>query len=239
LKKFNNVTLFASLGCPKWAKNFYLDTLFEWQSPTAGLQFLLNYSARQSDEISVFLDQDCILSTRIDELFSKFSKDVLLIGARDYWIVPKDYGPWQKEKIRNCHNLIHSSFMILQPHRINQLFGDSSFYDRRTESLEAYPEKAQREPYHGISFRALGRILYLEPRIHPKIPLLTSYEFDHTVYAWHAWYSSRTSGVNSSSVDGYPLSWLRDVRKIEYDFMMQVHRNTMLGSRFMTNESFS
>jgi hypothetical protein len=214
LKKFNNVTLFVLLGCPKWAKKCGLDTLFEWQSHTAGLQFLLNYSAKQSDEIAVFLDQDCILSTRVDELFSKFSKDIILIGARDCW------------RSHECYNLIHPSFMILQPNCINQLFGDSSFYDKRTESLP-YAEKALRDPYHGISFKALGRILYIEPRMHAKIPLLTSYAYNDTIYAWHAWYSSRTIGFNRASLDGYSVSWLREVRKIEFDFMMQVHRNTI------------
>jgi len=210
LKKFNNVTLFALFGCPKWAKKFGLDIRFEWQSHTAGLQFLLNYAAKQSDGIAIFLDQDCIISTRIDKLFSKFSKDILLIGARDRW------------RGHAAYYLIHPSFMILQPKRIKQLFGDSSLYDKRTESLVAYA----RDPYHGISIKALGKILYLEPRMHAKIPLLTSYEYNETIYAWHAWYSSRTIGTNSASIDGYPISWLQDVRKIEYDFMMQVHRNT-------------
>jgi hypothetical protein len=210
LKKFNNVTLFALLGCPKWAKKFGLDTLFEWQSHTAGLQFLLNYSAKQSDEIAVFLDQDCILSTHIDCFFTKFSKDVLLIGARDRW------------RGHACSNLIHPSFMILQPKRVRKLFGDSCFYDRRTELLEIYA----RDPYHGLSFKALGRMLYLEVRMHSKIPLLTSYVYNETVFAWHAWYSSRLIGLNSVSLDGYSVSWLQEVRKIEYDFMMQVHRNT-------------
>lgn len=210
LNKFNNVTLFVMLRCPKWAKKFHLDTMFEWQSHTAGLQFLLNYSAQQLDEIAVFLDQDCILSSRIDCFFSKFSEDIILIGARDRW------------RGHACSNLIHPSFMILQPKRLRKLFGDSCFYDRRTELLEIYA----RDPYHGLSFKALGRMLYLEIRMHAKIPLLTSYVYDGIVFAWHAWYSSRTIGVNTLSIDGYPVSWLEEVRKTEYDFMIQVHRNT-------------
>jgi hypothetical protein len=236
LKKFNNVTLFALLGCPNWAKKFGLDKLFEWQNHTIGLQFLLNYSAKQSDAIAVFLDQDCILSTRVDELFSKFSMDIILIGARDHLIVPYDYGPLKKGKLRNCYNLIHPSFMILQPKRINQLFGDSSFYDKRTESLELYPEKASREPYHGISFKAMGRILFMASRTHAKIPLLTSYAYNGTIYAWHAWYSSRTIGMHSASLDGFPVSWLREVSKTEYDFMMQLHRNTTADLKILHNE---
>jgi hypothetical protein len=173
---------------------------------------LLNYSAKQSDEIAVFLDQDCIISRPIDEFFSKLGKDGILIGARQL------YSPGH-----TISRLIHPSFMILQPNRINQLFGHSSFYDKRTESLEPYA----RDPYHGISFKALGRILYLEPRMHDKIPLLTSYVYNETICAWHSWYSARTIGINSASLDGYQISWLREVRKTEYDFMTQVHRNTI------------
>jgi len=210
LKKFNNVTLFALFGCPKWAKKYGLSNMFEWQSGTNGLQFLLNYSAKQSDEITVFLDQDCILSKPVDWFFSRFSKDVILIGARDRW------------RSRKLSKLIHCSFMILQPKRIHQLFGESSFYDMRTES--ALPIFC--DPYQGLSFKALGKMLYLEPRMHPKIPLLTSYEYNETVYAWHAWYSSRTIGANCGSLDGHSISWLRDVSKIEYEFMMQLYRDT-------------
>lgn len=215
LKKFNNITLFTFSGCPKWAKKFRLDTMFEWQTHTAGLQFLLNYSAKQLDEIAVFLDQDCILATGIDCFFSKFNKDILLIGARDSW------------RGHACSHLIHPSFMILQPKRIHQLFGDSSFYDERTESLDFYA----RDPHHGLSFKALGQILFLEARMHTKIPILTSYVYDETVYAWHAWYSSRLIGDNRV-LDGYPVAWLKEVQKTEYEFMMQIHRNTTLALSF-------
>jgi hypothetical protein len=213
LKKFKNVTLLALLAPPKWATKLGLDVKFEWQSHTAGLQFLLNYSANQSDEIAVFIDQDCILSARIDALFSKFNKDVILIGARDRW------------RSHVTKNLVHASFMILQPKLINQKFGNSSFYDKRTETLSHFVN----DPYHGISFKALGKIIYLEQRKHANIPLLTSYSLNETIYVWHAWYSSRAVGTNSVSIDGYPVSWLQEVRKLEYDFMMQVHKNTMLN----------
>jgi hypothetical protein len=213
LRKFNNVTLFALLSPPKWAMTLHLDTLFGWQSHTAGLQFLLNYSAKQSDEFAVFIDQDCIISQPIDEFFTKFSKDIILIGARQL------YSPGN-----TISRLIHPSFMILQPVRIKKLFGDSGFYDRRTENAEAFCD-----PFQGLSLKVLerGGMFYLEPRRHSTIPLLTSYEYNDTEYAWHAWYSSRTIGINSaSSLDGLNVSWLQEVRKTEYDFMMQVHEAT-------------
>jgi len=222
LRKFNNVTLFALLSPPKWAKTLHFDKLFAWQSHTAGLQFLLNYSAKQSDEFAVFIDQDCIISQPIDELFSKFNKDIILIGARQL------YSPGN-----TISRLIHPSFMILQPVRINKLFGDSVFYDRRTEKAEAFCD-----PFQGLSFRVLerGGMLYLEPHMHSTIPLLTSYEYNGIKYAWHAWYSSRTIGIgNDSSIDGLHVAWLQNVRKIEFDFMTQVHRNTAKGLQNINN----
>jgi hypothetical protein len=214
LTKFKNVTLFVLLSPPKWAKKLHLDILFGWQSHTAGLQFLLNYSAKQSDEIAVFLDQDCMITKPIDEFFTKFGKEVILIGARQL------YSPGH-----TISRLIHPSFMILQPVRIRKLFGDSAFYDKRTENAEAFCD-----PFQGLSFKVLerGGMFYFEPRMHKTIPLLSSYECNDTVYAWHAWYSSRTIGLsNSSSLDGLHVSWLQNVRKTEYDFMMQVHKKTI------------
>jgi hypothetical protein len=214
LTKFKNVTLFVLLSPPKWAKKLHLDTLFGWQSHTAGLQFLMNYSAKQSDEIAIFIDQDCMISRPIDELFSKFSKDVILIGARQL------YSPGH-----TISRLIHPSFMILQPLRIKKLFGDSVFYDSRTENAKAFCD-----PFQGLSFKVLerGGMFYLEPRMHSTIPLLTSYEYDGITYAWHAWYSSRTIGLsNASSLDGLHVSWLQNVRKTEYDFMVQVYKKTI------------
>jgi hypothetical protein len=211
LKEYKNITLLSLRGCPEWGKKFGLDSLFEWQTYATGLQFLLNYSAKQSDEIAVFLDQDCILTRCVDPFFSKFDKEVILIGARDRW------------RGHAYSKLVHNSFMILQPKRIHQIFGNSSFYDPRAESFG--PNLGD---HAGISFKALGRILYLEPQMHAKIPLLTSYMYNETIYAWHAWYSSRSIGAatNNASIDGYPISWLNDVNKIEYDFMMQIHKNT-------------
>jgi hypothetical protein len=225
LKKFNNVTLFSAIGCPNWAKKLGLEYSFDWQSHTSGLQFLLNYSAKQLDKIAIFLDQDCILSTHIDELFSKFNNDVFLIGARDHLVIPRDYGPLRKGHLRWSYCLIHPSFLILQPIRINKLFGNSAFYDKRTDNLELYGKIAHPEPYHGISFKASKKILFLETSMHEKTPLLTSYSYNGTIYAWHAWYSSRTTGVQSKSLDGLPVSWLQDVRKTEYEFMRQLNKN--------------
>jgi hypothetical protein len=210
LKKFKNITLLSLRGCPKWAKNLHLDKFFEWQTYATGLQFLLNYSAKQSDEIAVFLDQDCILSTQVDELFSKFSQDIILIGARDSW------------RGHTYSKFVHNSFMIMQPKSIRRAFGKSSFYDSRTDSFGS-----NLGDHAGLSFKALGKILYLEPRTNDKIPLLTSYSYNEKIYAWHAWYSSRTIGLtNQESIDGYPVVWLDIVRKNEYEFMMQLHEKT-------------
>lgn len=228
LVRCKNVTLFASLDSPNWAKKLGLDNIFEWQSHTSGLQFLLNYSAQQSDEYAVFLDQDCMLNCKIDDLLSSFNEKVVLIGARDYLNVLYDYGPLKKGTLRRSYNLIHPSLLVLQPQRIVRLYGESAFYDKRTEIASNYKGKALAEPYHGLSFKAYGKMLFLETQMHPQIPFLTSYWHNDKICAWHAWYSSRTIGVHSSSVDGYPVSWLREVRKIEYEFMQQIYTDTVL-----------
>jgi hypothetical protein len=227
VEKFDNVTLFVT-RVSRLAEKIGIDHVFDLYGHVNGLQFLLNYSAQQLDQVAVFLDQDCILSNDIDGLSTKLSQDIILIGARDYVIIPRDYGPLKKGIFRNCYNLVHPSFMILQPTQINHLFGDLSLHDKRTTDTSLYNEKATREPYHGLSFKSSGRILFLEPRMHNEIPLLTSYVYENNTYAWHAWYSSRAIGFPpQSSLDGLPVSWLQEVRKKTYEYLKQVHKDTV------------
>jgi hypothetical protein len=221
LEQFDNVTLIAVTGERKSLISKLFPTvttrLHDWFTHTLALQFLLNYSSKQSDEIAIFLDQDCILCNRIDKLASMLNEDTLLIGARDYVEIPKDFGPLKQGKLRSAYNFVHASFMILQPKRIRQLFGDYSLFHRN----------AMREPYHGISYRTAGKILFLEANMHDTIPLLTSYSYKGVTYAWHAWYSSRTLGLSSRELlDGLPISWLREVRHLAYEYMKKVHNDT-------------
>ena len=212
LEQFDNTTLFS-------AKPVYPDH-------TVALQFLLNYAAKQSDEIAVFLDQDCILSNSIEGLAAKLNNDHLLVGARDYVVTPKEYGQLKPGKLRKYPNRVHASFMILQPKRIRQLFGDYSFFHPKVISERHY------ELYHGLSYRLQGRIVFLETKMHREIPLLTSYFHQSTTYAWHAWYSSRTVGLSDQDFLGsLQVSWLREVRKLAYSFMGQIHENTLVQQR--------
>jgi len=197
LKRYNNITLFAaSTECPNWQTRIGADRFL--YSHAKGLQFLLNYAVEQQDEIIVFLDQDCILSRNIDDLFAKFGKNVLLIGAR------------------LIDSLVHASFMILQPKRINKLFGKFSLFHEHTSS---------HEPYHGLCFKAKGKILFLEGKGHDEIPFLTSYSIQDTIYAWHAWYSSRLNPKMLS--EGVSVSWFQTVRKLAYEYMEQIHEETI------------
>lgn len=221
LEQFDNVTLIAVKGERKSliCKLFPAITarLRRWFTHTLALQFLLNYSSKRSDEILIFLDQDCILCNRIDRLASMLNKDTLIVGARDYVVIPKDFGPLRQGKLRNAHNFVHASFMILQPKRIRQLFGDYSFFHWN----------AVREPFHGISIKASGKILFLETKMHDNIPLLTSYFYKGVTYAWHAWYSSRVVGLSSQELlDGLPVSWLRETRRLTYEYMKKLHNDT-------------
>jgi hypothetical protein len=218
LKRFNNVTLLAVKNehQPLIGKLFpkVAARLKGWFSPTLALQFLLNYSSEQSDETAVFLDQDCILMHRINGLASMLGENTLIIGARDYVVIPKDFGPLKRGNLRSTYNFVHASFMIMQPKRIRQLFGECSLFHGN----------ARREPYHGISYKAAGKILFLEAKMHDTIPLLTGYSYKGITYAWHAWYSSRTVGLSRQELlDGLSVSWLREVRQLAYDYLKQIH----------------
>lgn len=200
LKRFNNITLFAaSLRYPNWETRIGAD---HWlYSHAKGLQFLLNYAAEQKDDIAVFLDQDCLLSSNIDNLLAKLGKNVILIGVRD--------------GDARGYDLVHASFMILQPERVNQLFGKFSFFREHTNLPE---------PYHGLSFKATGKVLFLE--INPHDPLdeipVSSYSIQGSTYAWHAWFSAHTR-------DGMSVSWLRTRRKLAFEYLKQIHEKTIEG----------
>ena len=182
LKGYKNVTLFSN-------KRDYSHT---WACHIMGLQFLLNYAAQRSDSIAIFLDQDCILVNRVDDLIDKLDgKETLLIGVRDRAVG------------------VHGSFMMMQPVVIYGLFGDQSLIDGKAF-----------EPYQGIARKATGKTLFLEMQKHPEIPLLTRYMYRGKTYAWHSWYSSRIVGMKDTDVlDGLPVSWLKDSLKKAYAFM--------------------
>jgi hypothetical protein len=210
LEKYDNTTLFS-------IKGDYWRFASERMQHILGLQFLLNYSAMQSDAWTVFLDQDCILSSRVDSLLTKLdSRKTLLIGARDYVEIPKDYGPLKKGALRELQfrNTVHASFMMMQPTVIHGLFGSDSLITDTSSFRSGF------ELYHGISFKASGRILFLDTQMHDEIPLLTRYTFQGRTYAWHCWYSSRTVGMQETDmIDNLPVSWVRDSLKQAYEFI--------------------
>ena len=200
LKSYENVTLFSS-------KRDYSNT---WACHIMGLQFLLNYAAQKSDSTVTFLDQDCILANRVDDLIDKLDgRETLLIGVRDYVEIPHDYGPLKKGNLRNFPDVVHGSFMMMQPLVIHNLFGDQSLIDGRSF-----------EPYHGIARKVAGKTLFLETQMHAEIPLLTRYMYRGKTYAWHSWYSSRIVGMKDTDVlNGLPVLWLKDSLKKAYVFM--------------------
>ena len=215
LEKFNNITFFsAKLQTGNLVTQLLNKVKF---SHSKGLQFLLDYSAEQSDKIAVFLDQDCILSNNIDGLLVKFGKQIVLVGARDYLLVPKDYGPLRKGILRNYGRFVAAFFMILQPKRIKRVLGNFSF-----ETQNRFGD----DPFHNISFRTQGKILFLETQMHETIPFLTRCMYQNITYAWHAWYSTyRYRWGLQSMVDNYPVSWLKEVQKLEFDYLSQIGIN--------------
>lgn len=200
LKGYENITLFSS-------KRDYSNT---WACHIMGLQFLLNYATKKSDSAVTFLDQDCILANRVDDLADQLDgKKTILIGVKDYVEIPHDYGPLKKGILRNFPDVVHGSFMMMQPLVIYNLFGEQSLIDGRSF-----------EPYHGIARKTAGKILFLETQMHAEIPLLTRYMYRGKTYAWHSWYSSRIVGMKDTDVLGcLPVSWLKDSLEKAYAFM--------------------
>jgi hypothetical protein len=222
LPRFKNVTLFSARPKAKSDRRARDDQ-------TLGLQVLLNYSARQQDEFSVFLDQDCILCHNVDDLLLKFrsQKDLLIIGARDYILIPKQHN-WllPGHFLRSASKLVHPSLMIVQPQKIVELFGQIAFSPHHRAWEEARVNKWAYEPYHSLSYRGQGHILYLETKMHSEIPYLTGYSYKDVIYAYHAWYSSRTTLLPiTDSLDGVPVSLLLDIRKKAYEYMALIHKS--------------
>jgi hypothetical protein len=203
LKGYANITLFSS-------KRDYSNT---WACHIIGLQFLLNYAAQESDSTVAFLDQDCLLANRVDDLADQLDGEkTLLVGVRDYVEVPHDYGPLKKGLFRNFPDVVHGSFMMMQPLVIRDLFGIKSFFDGKSF-----------EPYHGIARKAAGKTLFLETQMHDEIPLLTRYLYNGKTYAWHSWYSSRVVGMNDADfLDRLPVSWLKVSLSKAYEFMQHL-----------------
>jgi len=210
LKEYENITLISN-------KNDYSNSLI---NHTIGLQYLINHSANQNDDVIVFLDQDCIVNIKLDSLISKLNANNLLIGARDVVEIPKDYGLIKKRMLRNYPGKVHASFMIMQPAKICEMLGKRSLFDRKTF-----------EPYHGISKKLNNKIIFLDTKVHDEIPLLTSYSYENKIYAWHSWYSSRTTRMNENYIlDGISVRELKKIRRQSYEFMAQIVGKKLLNT---------
>jgi glycosyltransferase involved in cell wall biosynthesis len=220
LAKIGNVSLFsASPQYPGWALR--IGSARGFYPHAVALQLLLNFAAEASDEVAVFLDQDCILADGIDDLIAKLNSETLLVGVRDYVVIPKDYEYLKKGKLRNYHDVVHASFMIVHPQLIRRVYGKYSFFSKR----------GVYEPYHGLSMNMLGKILFLETKMHPQIPFLTIYTYNDKSYALHAWYSSRTIELSpNSTLDGYPVSWLKEANKTAFVYMQKTVQETPKAS---------
>ena len=162
-----------------------------------GLQFLLKRSAMQGDRWLCFLDQDCLLISRIDPLLEYFNNGISLIGP-EYFNFPQ---------------MIHSSLAILQPQIVWALYGDRAFEYLHTHT----------EPMFGISQRFAGKILRLEHRFNDPHQFISTYLHEGTPIAYHGWYSSRAFGkAGEDTLDGDKkvadvVAW----RTKNYEFMRE------------------
>ena len=77
--------------------------------------------------------------------------------------------------------------------------------------------------------RQRRRYYLSETSRHNKIPALCAYSFEEKIFAWHAWYSSRTEGCSDEgSLDGVPVVYLRKVREQAVEYMKQIHNEMVL-----------
>lgn len=190
---------------------FYLnrrDYSNKWCCHVLPLQYLLNDAAAKGVENLVFLDQDCILTQRVDALLKRFSEDILLIGARDYVVKSKPFGRLDHPAMRIWPSYVHASLMLLQPKVIYEKFGKTSLMGKNVF-----------EAYHGISQKCRGKILFLETEMSRENPPLTRYFLGEETFAFHAWYS-RISTMNPNETINYlSTDWIKQSVNKSYEFM--------------------
>jgi len=158
---------------------------------TLALNHLIYIGCKVGAERLIILDQDAILVDSLDDLRSYIPQKAILAGVRD---------------TRNSIPLlIHPSLMILDPRYFCTVGGNASAYGPPTR----YADKIW-EPYYGISYRALGKIIYIDnKRLESGI---SAYYYKGRIVAYHAWYSSRVF-LAKDILDGFNVKELLFRRK--------------------------
>lgn len=191
-----------------------------WMCHVLPLQWLINDAAHKRIDKLVILDQDCIITRRVDDLAETLDNGILIVGARDSVQKSQSFGS-ERMTFRDWPDCVHASFMMLKPRVIVEKFGRKALMDGFAF-----------EPYHGLSKRAKGKILFLESEMHPTIPMLTRYHLEGETYAWHSWYSSRVAGMKRTEMLNYlKVGWIEDSVKQSYEFLSNLSNQQLQSCR--------
>ncbi len=190
----------------------------KFQDHVLAIQYLINMASSVGTKVLVIMDHDCILTSGIVPLIKAFTHGkYVLAGPRDYLEIPQTHRDVLKSRfLRKAYPLVHASLMLIKPYEVVSKHGRYCTFGPKLRRFDW-----QYEPYHGLSYVCLGKILYLDMKMHPEIPLLTAYYFKEFIVAYHAWYSSRIRLGVRNRIDGLPIAWL--------------HRTHQMIKRFMTD----
>ena len=162
-------------------------------------------------EVSVFLDQDCVLLAPLTPLVDMLRQGKLLTGPEDLMRLThpgflEAYPGSTEGYLRLGRGFIHASLMVVDPRRIRQLFGRRPF-NWRKEWTGKHIEK-----YYGLCRRLeLTRPGLIEPlkSQHTGYGMGMVYLHNSVPLAYHNWYSGRISKLHGKVDTVLDVDWLR------------------------------
>jgi len=173
---------------------------------------LLNYMFRRiRSRVAVFLDQDCVLLSRLDPLIQLIESGKVLIGPRDEFLATHSnfcarYPHAAGHSFRTRPEFVHASLMVMDVPRIRQ-WSAKPFVWR--DKWGKHPL----ERYYGLTELVRQNqpdaILTLDSA-HTGYGLGHIYNFNGSPMAYHQWYSGQIYGQAGKMDALYDADWLRD-----------------------------
>jgi hypothetical protein len=176
---------------------------------------LLNYMFRRiRSRMAIFLDQDCVLLSRLDPLIQLIESGKVLIGPRDEFLATHSnfcarYPDAAGHSFRTRPEFVHASLMVMDVPRI-RAWSTKPFVWRNEwgkHPLERYyglTELVRRNQSDGV--------LTLDSA-HTGYGLGHVYNFNGSPMAYHQWYSGQIYGQAGKMDALYDADWLRDEMK--------------------------
>ena len=172
---------------------------------------LLNYMFRQiRSRVAVFLDQDCVLLSRLDPLIQLIESGKVLIGPRDEFLATHSnfcarYPHAAGHSFRTRPTFVHASLMVMDVPRVRR-WSTKPFVWRNEWG------KHPLERYYGLTELVRRNqpdgVLALDTA-HTGYGLGHVYLFNGSQIAYHQWYSGQVYGQAGKMDDLYDADWLR------------------------------